>query len=55
MTYVEKDSEKLKDSPHNVADGFDPSLPDESEVPASKSLALCDSITLSDAAATLPP
>jgi len=55
MTYVEKDSEKLKDSPHNVAEGFDPSLPDESELPASKSLALCDRITLSDAAATLPP
>lgn len=55
MTYVGKDSEKLKHSLVNVADGFGPSLPDGFEVTASKSLALCDSITSSDAAAMLPP
>ena len=54
-TYVGKDSEKSKDSPDNVADGFEPSPPDESELAASKSLVLCDTITSSDAAATLPP
>lgn len=54
-TYVGKDSERLKVSPDNVADGFEPSLPDGSGLPASKSLVVCDKITSSDAAATLPP
>ena len=55
MMYVGNDNEKLKDSPDSVADGLDPSLPEEFELAAWKSLALCDRITLSDAAATLPP
>ena len=53
--YVGKGSEKSKHSPDNVADGFEPSLPDEPELTASKSLTLCDRITSSDAAVTFPP
>jgi len=52
--YVGKDREKLKRSPDNVADGFEPSLPDELGLTVPKSLTLCDRITSSDAAATLP-
>ena len=55
VMYVGKGSEKLKHSPDNVANDFEPSLPDESELTASKSLTLRDRIDSSDAAATLPP
>jgi len=55
VVYVGNDSEKSKRSPDSVADGLEPSLPDEPELKATKSLTLRDRITSSDAAMMLPP